>query len=146
MVPTRELVFQVYKSMKSLLTLESTNELNKYEKQLAEVNFVCDLNPEIVKSRQNISNVNIKCFEDVNDELVDILITTPSQLRKRLDCTNEAINSVYLKQIVLDEADTLMDDSFNRITLECLTALQLNLNLPKLGSNKSSGLSNSKLE
>jgi len=121
-VPTRELAFQVYSTLQRLLSNQQ------------QINAAIDLNPECINAKRSVTSTEINSLEDLNanDKLVDVLVTTPIQLEKRLKSreSEAALNSVYLKHIVMDEADTLMDDSFNQITLNCLSLLELNLNLP----------------
>ena len=118
-VPTRELVFQVYDTLKQLLASVDSTSLS----------VACDLNEGLLTIKKRTSSI-----QSLNDCLehktpVDILVTTPAQLQKRLQADKNVLNSVYLKQVVLDEADTLLDDSFNETTLSALGSLELNLNL-----------------
>lgn len=128
LVPTRELAFQVYSTLNKLL-----------EASESDINIACDLHPDVITAKRNVSHMKINSFADDQTRPVDILVTLPGQLKKQLcaPVLNERLNSIYLKHIVMDEADTLMDDSFNATTLECLSQLELNLNLPKLNINDS---------
>lgn len=120
-VPTRELVFQIYTSLFKLLGPDSS------------VNFVCDVHPDVINAKRSLSSIPIASMDDKEQKSpVDILITLPTNLKKRLSSSEEIpLNSVYLKNIVFDEADTLMDDSNNQMVLDCLKLLKLNLILPK---------------
>ncbi len=120
-VPTRELVFQIYTTLLKLFGSNSS------------IKFVCDLHPDVISAKRNLSSIPIASMDDKDQNSpVDILITIPSSLLKRLKSSDDTtLNSLYLKNIVCDEADTLMDDSNNEILLECLKLLRLNLDLPK---------------
>lgn len=123
LVPTRELAFQVYSTLHKLLA-DNPHQINA----------AVDLNYDWINNKRGFSNnIEINALEDLatDGKLIDVLITTPSRLVKRLQSEQSALNSVYLKHIVMDEADTLMDDSFNQITLNCLSSLELNLTLPR---------------
>lgn len=125
LVPTRELAFQVYSTLHKLLA-ENPHQINP----------AVDLNHECINSKRGVSDIEINSLDDLatDGKLIDVLITTPSRLEKRLQSEQSALNSIYLKHIVMDEADTLMDDSFNQITLNCLSSLELNLTLPRSAS------------
>jgi hypothetical protein len=153
MVPTRELAYQVYHMAK---TLVSTDKLEIENKALAEthaeyfgylkkLNIVVDLHPSQLKAKQKIAKEVIESIRDDDDEddddegasdseqsgkPIDILITLPGQLEKRQ--RQRYFNGVYLRQMVLDEADTLLDDSFNETSLKALGSFDVNLTLPKL--------------
>lgn len=128
-VPTRELVFQVYNTLHQLL--KSTQGSSDYETKLANINFVCDAHPDVIKVHRQLVNYPINCFGDEQSSPIDVLVTLPNRFKMRVEDEARPINSVYLKNIVMDEADTLMDDSYSETILECLGGLQLNLNLPK---------------
>ena len=66
--------------------------------------------------------------------MADLIISSPrDKLRTELAALKEIYESpiIYLKNFILDEADTLLDDSFNQTTLKCLNRLDLNLALKK---------------
>lgn len=140
-LPTRELVYQVYGVIKKLLNTQKLN-MNMipdsslpYLEGLQSLNVVVDMHGEQIKAKEIISNEKIDTVE-ANDpnRPIDILITMPGQLEKRVDSKKKFLNSAYLKNVVLDEADTLLDDSFNQVTIKCLTKLGMNLDLPKIES------------
>ena len=128
-VPTRELAFQVYNvanRFKSISNLTPNSDDEHFFEELKNLRIVCDLPEHHLKAKEKITNDKIDSFDSTNETPIDILITIPGCLGKR-----KKFSSVYLKKIVLDEADTLLDDSNNEITLDCLSKLELNLNLPK---------------
>jgi superfamily II DNA/RNA helicase len=133
LIPTRELAYQLYDMIENL---KNTNQLNsanyseeqtKYLDHLKNLNVSVDLHQSTLKAKELISN---KKVNHLDEKPVDVLITIPGQLEKRQ--REKYFNSVHLKQIVLDEADTLLDDSFNETTIKSLTRLELNLSMPKL--------------
>lgn len=138
MVPTRELAFQVNSVFSKLLNIPDNQELvsidPEYVDNLKKLKIVLDLPERVLKSKEKISNVNLNSFDSNHDinkpDPIDILITMPAQLEMR--ARKNTFDSTYLRQFVFDEADTLMDDSFNRSTINCINRLNLNLNLPKI--------------
>jgi superfamily II DNA/RNA helicase len=150
-VPTRELAFQVHAMIKRLIdtrkleqmTTHTLSEHNEaaYLNAIKGLNVVVDMHSDIVEIRkkhlpEESADLQIDCVDELlveanantgSSKSIDILITLPGQLKARLCRQKPFFNSVYLKHLVLDEADTLLDDSYNRLTLECLRSLQLNL-------------------
>lgn len=134
LVPSRELAFQVYNLFKTLLNIDST-QLNTeddklYLNDLKELNVVVDLHKSQIKAKEDVSKQKINCVDPSNKNPIDILITLPGQLEDRQG--DKYFNSAYLRSIVLDEADTLLDDSYSRVTLKCINSLKLSLELPKI--------------
>lgn len=139
LVPTRELAYQVYKFFNQLITsptdLDSTSipeEQRSYVDYLNNLNVVIDLHPGQIKAKEIVTNEKLNSLENAQKP-VDILITLPGQLEDRL--AKNQLNSAYLRQFVVDEADTLLDDSFSRVTMKCLNKLKLNLLLPQVDEN-----------
>jgi superfamily II DNA/RNA helicase len=133
LVPTRELAFQVYETFKKLVANDNQvpSEENKtYLECLNDLNVAIDLHASQIKAKEDISNTKIDSLGSTSEIPVDILITTPGQLEDRL--YSKYLNSAYLRNMVVDEADTLFDDSFSEVTLKCLNKLQLNLTLPQI--------------
>ena len=149
LVPTRELVFQVYDVFKKL-ACTSAIELNKTESEqskqyiecLKSLNIQIDIHERQLKAKTSqhpdlkINHVNDENNLELDSRPLDILITMPGQLEHRLMHKTKRFNSVYLKNIIMDEADTLLDDSFNETTLKCLKLLDLNLKLKKFLHNQ----------
>ena len=139
LVPTRELACQVYTMVNQLIstnTLENerlfTESQTDYLTHLKALNVVVDLHEKQIEAKQKYADKNaepINCVEK-NEKAIDILITLPGQLEKRQ--RENYFNGVYLRQFVLDEADSLLDDSFSLTTLKAISKLDLNLSLPKL--------------
>jgi superfamily II DNA/RNA helicase len=134
-VPTRELVFQIYDVLKKFLNFEGMEEIlnnsdDKYSNCLKNFNIVIDLKESQLMAREKVRQVKFNKLND-SQKPIDLLITIPSQLESRLNAENPMIKSTYLRKLVFDEADTLLDDSFNYSTLNCIQQLNLNLNLPK---------------
>ena len=144
-VPTRELAFQIYDVLKTLLNFEGMEEIlnnsdDKYSQYLKNLNIVIDLKESQMMAREKVRNIKFNKLND-NQKPVDLLITIPSQLESRLNNDKPGIKSTYLRKLVFDEADTLLDDSFNYSTLNCIQSLNLNLNLPKTESQNLKDLS-----
>lgn len=104
-VPTRELVSQIETVLNKLCNNEDYNNL------------------------KILADYSTSQTQSTDDQPVDILITQPYQLRKRLEQNDQYFESIYLKTVVIDEADTLLDDSFSELTISCLQMLKLNLEL-----------------
>jgi ATP-dependent RNA helicase DDX28 len=105
-VPTRELVNQIETVLNKLCNNEDYNDLK----------ILADYPSSQIQSTDN-------------QQPIDILITQPYQLKKRLEQNDQYFEPIYLKTVVLDEADTLLDDSFSELTVNCLQMLKLNLEL-----------------
>lgn len=79
----------------------------------------------------NLNVANIISFQRLIDSLrskprdVDILITTPGSLSLALRA--RAIDSSLVNHIIIDEADTLMDNSFNKTTVYLLNQLSVSV-------------------
>ncbi len=137
LLPTRELVFQVYSVFKQLTNVPVDIEMGKYKEYvdcLRNINIRIDIHESQIKAkRKNHPELQIDCVDDhdASSRPLDVLITMPGQLEHRLASKQKKFNSVYLKNFILDEADTLLDDSFNQTTLKCLNRLDLNLALKK---------------
>lgn len=133
-VPTRELAFQVYDTFRKLITPSVqhhlSDEYKSYGDMLNEVNVVIDLHPSQVRARKTVSKQSVHSLDEATCP-VDILITLPGQLEERLE-SKSPIDSTYLRACVIDEADTLFDDSFSPVTLKCLTKLKMNFTMPKV--------------
>ncbi|CAF0710611.1 unnamed protein product [Brachionus calyciflorus] len=133
-VPTRELAFQVYNTFNRLKNFEisqlATEEDKLYLNLLKNLNIVIDLHRAQIAAKEEISGEKLNSLNEVLFNPIDVLITLPGQLEDRLK--NKYFNTAYLRQVVLDEADTLLDDSFSRTTLKCLSLLNLSLELPKV--------------
>jgi hypothetical protein len=135
-VPTRELAYQVYEMARSLL--DNVEQLEKqrtsrspyqteYLGYLKELNVVIDLHPNQIKAKERIGKVAVNSIRDQKEETkenvdtkavekpIDILITLPGQLEKRQ--RGNYFNGVFVRQVVLDEADTLLDDRYTLINL-----------------------------
>ena len=108
LMPTRELVAQANNVIQKLISSIETDSFKT-------INVVCD----------SVNNQEAA----LNSNPIDILITQPSQLKRRLEQNQKHYESIYLKNVIIDEADTLLDDSFSEITLSCLNMLNLNLEL-----------------
>lgn len=141
LVPTRELAYQVHDMIGQLTATDKIDKTNMDQSQLGYLDNVenikvqVDLNDAQLQAKAKIDaemklvDENAKT-ESNNSQPVDLLITLPGQLLKRQQ--DNIFDSTFLRTLVLDEADTLLDDSFSPITLEALTKLKLNLSLPKL--------------
>jgi superfamily II DNA/RNA helicase len=150
LVPTRELAFQVYRFFNKLVHFEQAlaNQHNiggkpehqTYLEYLNGLNVVVDLHRSVIESKQALVAEKINSLDKKDPRPVDVLITLPGQLEDRLK-REKYFNSLYLRQLVIDEADTLLDDSFSKVTINCLNMLALNLNLPKVSIESSSVLS-----
>ncbi|RNA13027.1 putative ATP-dependent RNA helicase DDX28 [Brachionus plicatilis] len=133
LVPTRELVFQIYKTFNQLISVDNVCpsefefDQNCYLKNL---NVVVDLHEAQIKAKEQVTGIKLNSLNENKEKPIDIMITMPGQLEDRLD--TRYFNSAYLRQVVLDEADTLLDDSFSRTTLKCLSLLRMNLEMAKL--------------
>lgn len=134
LVPTRELAFQVYKTFEKLLTIEQselhTEDEKIYLNYLKDLNVVIDLHKNQIMAKEFVSGQKVNSLCDNIKKQMDILITLPGQLEDRL--RTKFLNSAYLRQIVLDEADTLLDDSFNGTTIKCLSSLNTSFELPEV--------------
>ena len=139
LVPTRELVFQIYDVFKQLTNVPADiqdGDYKEYADCLRNLNIQIDIHESQIKAkRQKHPELKIDCIDDdhqsPNNRPLDILITMPGQLEHRLVAKKKKFNSIYLKNFILDEADTLLDDGFNETTLKCLNMLELNLELKK---------------
>ncbi|ESO83489.1 hypothetical protein LOTGIDRAFT_133165, partial [Lottia gigantea] len=58
-----------------------------------------------------------------DEEYIDILVGTPGMIARKL--YHQEIHYTYLQHIVLDEADTLLDDSFSHLIIKILNKLQV---------------------
>jgi len=140
LVPTRELAFQVYQVFERLQdTSKLTQDPNDLEKTayinyLNNFNVVIDMHESILNSKEEISQSKLnRIVLDNEAKPIDVLITLPGQLEKRFDAKKDFLNSLFLKNVVLDEADTLLDDSYKKVTKKCLLKLQMNWNLEHFG-------------
>lgn len=139
LVPTRELAFQVYDTFKRLVDTKLTEPVSDEQKSylgiLDDINVVLDLHPGQIRAREMVLNHKIESLNGTTKP-ADIIITMPGQLEDRLD--SNRFDSTYLRAMVVDEADTLFDDSFSPVTLKCLTKLKMNLTLPTIRVEKPS--------
>ena len=139
LVPTRELVFQIYDVFKRLTNIPVDLQVGNYSEYvdcLRNLNIQIDMHENQIKAkRKQNPQLKIDCVDDGHEEStarpLDILITMPGQLESRLVPRKKKFDSTYLKSFILDEADTLLDDSFNEVTLKCLNLLELNFDLKK---------------
>ena len=138
LVPTRELVRQVH-SVISKLTANVKSATrgvrgagdecaSPFIQTLHGLNVVCDAQREHNNDDTTTTN---RTHDQQTGEGIDILVTTPGQLQRRMQNESTRINSVYMRHVVVDEADTLLDDSFSELTLKCLRELNLNLELSR---------------
>ncbi|KAI8484299.1 putative ATP-dependent RNA helicase ddx28 [Branchiostoma belcheri] len=100
-VPARELAEQVMK----VLTSFNTAMLKPFQLQM-------------VVGGQGIGNIKKKL-----EKRVDILVITPGALNKALH--KGFLGMDWVRYLVLDEIDTLLDDSFSELTLEAISCCQV---------------------
>ncbi|XP_019631042.1 PREDICTED: probable ATP-dependent RNA helicase DDX28 [Branchiostoma belcheri] len=100
-VPARELAEQVMK----VLTSFNTAMLKPFQMQM-------------VVGGQGIGNIKKKL-----EKCVDILVITPGALNKALH--KGFLGMDWAQCLVLDEIDTLLDDSFSELTLEAISCCQV---------------------
>ncbi|XP_035693515.1 probable ATP-dependent RNA helicase DDX28 [Branchiostoma floridae] len=100
-VPARELAEQVM----TVLTTFNTALLKPFKMQ-------------IVVGGQGIGNIKKKLGKQV-----DILVITPGMLNKALH--KGFLGMDWVRHLVLDEIDTLLDDSFSDMTLEAISCCQV---------------------
>ena len=146
LVPTRELVFQVYNVFKKLQNtdnlngIEETNSMSEqYVEGLKNLNVLVDIHEYQLKAKRQLHpDERIECVDDplMRNVPLDVLITMPGQLEHRVAFKKVFFNSVYTRTFIMDEADTLLDDSFNETTIKCLNKLGLNFNLKPLLTNE----------
>lgn len=58
---------------------------------------------------------------------MDLLVSTPGSLSKLL--TNKIYNADFVKYVIVDECDTMMDDSFTSVTARVLRKLNVETSL-----------------
>ena len=115
-VPTRELAFQLYEVLQKFI-----NE---------ELNFrvVLDISSDKVLSKEILTDTIIDSKLDDSSNLPpDIIITMPSRLISQFKSKRNYISSSYLRKLVIDEANLLLDDSNNYYILKILNQLEVNL-------------------
>ena len=135
LVPTRELAFQVYQTFNILINFnDSLSAQNESEENWLEnfknLNVIIDLHKAQIKAKELVTGIQLNSFDQNQMKPIDVLITTPGQLEDRL--ANKTFNSAFLRHVVLDEADTLLDDSFSSTTLKCLNSLGMSFDLPNV--------------
>jgi ATP-dependent RNA helicase DDX28 len=149
LVPTRELAFQVYSLLgqltntlnicidlhrdiiiakkKAMFNVERYKNVKKEEKIIYKDDQIQE-EEEGEETKESINSIN-----QLNErEIVDILVTVPNQLNKRLK--NDQLDGNCLRHLVIDEADTLLDDSFNQELLKSIRKLNLNLKFDPLST------------
>lgn len=124
LLQTPELVSTIYDLMNNnIKPIEYSNvkNLDEIDFELSNINFAFDLNRDI----------KTKCLNSSRNKKVDIFIVTENQFKQWLKSTNRPLNSVYVKQMILDENSNLVDESYIHKDPEILTFIYLKPNLPK---------------
>lgn len=118
LVANRELAFQL------------NDVFNKFRKNNVNIRVVVDLDENFVKLKESFSEENLDSTINPSDQQpVDVIITMPNILKKRLTFDKNYLSSIHLKKLVIDEANLLLDDSNSPTLIKALNKLNPNFDL-----------------
>ena len=114
-VPTRELAFQAYQVFK------------KFVNEHLNFRVVVDLGYNMIHSKEILTEEIFDSKLKSSHSPPDIVISTPSRLKTMFFQNKNYIMSTYLRKLVIDEANLLLDDSNSSSILKIINYLNLNL-------------------
>jgi ATP-dependent RNA helicase DDX28 len=118
LVANRELAFQLNDVFKKFCT----NDAN--------IRVVIDLDETFIKLKESYSEETLDSTLSPSDsQPVDVIITMPNILKKRLSSKRNYLSNIHLKKLVIDEANLLLDDSNSPTLIKALNRLNLNFDL-----------------